>query len=172
MNQKYDEALEQYKKYVQLNPTDIRGEIGVKSCNYSIEWLSNPTRYKVELMPIVNSRYSDFSLIWKWRFFEIYFTSSKRRFSDKLMTERRIVTISVSFSRVNGVHKSSENLLVEMGMRISCIVAEEQRCVNQVQVEKKKSLGCRIYISKEMANFENPQLQKSLIVIHQSDIRQ
>ena len=60
MNQKYDEALEQYKKYVQLNPTDIRGEIGVKSCNYSIEWLSNPTRYKVELMPIINSRY-DFS---------------------------------------------------------------------------------------------------------------
>ena len=86
MNQKYDEALEQYQKYVQLNPTDVRGEIGVKSCNYSIEWLSNPTRYKVELMPIINSRYSDFSPSFgNGDYSEIYFTSSRKGgFSDKI----------------------------------------------------------------------------------------
>ena len=60
-NAKYADALVQYKKYVKLNPTDIRGEKGVNSCQLAVDWEANPTRYKIALMPIVNSKYSDFS---------------------------------------------------------------------------------------------------------------
>ena len=54
MNEKYSEAKEQYQKYIQLNPADVAGEMGLKSCDYAISWIDNPTRYKVELMPLIN----------------------------------------------------------------------------------------------------------------------
>ena len=78
-NAKYADALVQYKKYVKLNPTDIRGEKGVKSCQLAVDWEANPTRYKIALMPIVNSKYSDFSPAFgNKEYTEIYFTSSRK----------------------------------------------------------------------------------------------
>ncbi len=47
INQKYVEALQQYKAYKTAKPDDIRGENGIKSCEMAETWLSNPTRYEV-----------------------------------------------------------------------------------------------------------------------------
>ena len=157
MNQKYDEALEQYKKYVQLNPTDIRGEIGVKSCNYSIEWLSNPTRYKVELMPIINSRYSDFSPSFgNGDYSEIYFTSSRKGgFSDKIDDRTGESFTDIYLTKLDKKNKWAAPQIV--GEPISGDGNEGSVALNsrgttmyltKCKVEKKKSLGCRIYISK------------------------
>ena len=55
------EAKIQYTKYIQLNPNDVNGEMGLKSCEFALKWKDLPTRYKVELMPLVNSRNSDYS---------------------------------------------------------------------------------------------------------------
>ena len=157
MNQKYDEALEQYQKYVQLNPTDVRGEIGVKSCNYSIEWLSNPTRYKVELMPIINSRYSDFSPSFgNGDYSEIYFTSSRKGgFSDKIDDRTGESFTDIYLTKLDKKNKWSAPQIV--GEPISGDGNEGSVALNfrgttmyltKCKVEKKKSLGCRIYISK------------------------
>ena len=33
-----DEAVVQYTKYTQLNPADVRGEMGLKSCAFALKW--------------------------------------------------------------------------------------------------------------------------------------
>ncbi|MDC0204742.1 OmpA family protein [Flavobacteriales bacterium] len=78
MQENYEGAADQYKKYMKLNPTDIKGEMGLRSCEFAQQWLSNPTRYKVVLMPLVNSRYNDYSPSFGTsEYDELYFTSSR-----------------------------------------------------------------------------------------------
>ena len=51
-----EDAVVQYKKYLELNPTDVQGEIGLKSCDFALKWKDVPTRYNVNLMPVINDR--------------------------------------------------------------------------------------------------------------------
>ena len=157
MNQKYDDAKEQYKKYIKLNPTDVRGEIGVKSCDYANEWLAKPTRYKVELMPIVNSRYSDFSPAFgNGDYTELYFTSSRKGgFSDKIDDRTGESFTDVYLTKLNKKNNWSAPQIV--GEPISGSGNEGSVSLNkrgttmyltQCKVVKKKSTGCRIYVSK------------------------
>lgn len=75
---KYDEALIEYNKYKALNPADPLGEEGAKSCEMAQKWKDNPTRYKVELMPMVNSKEQDFSPSYADKKFNmLYFTSTR-----------------------------------------------------------------------------------------------
>ena len=39
-----DEAVIQYNKYIELNPNDVRGEMGLKSCAFAKKWKDIPTR--------------------------------------------------------------------------------------------------------------------------------
>jgi len=55
-NEKYEDALEQYEKYIELKPEDPRGKVGVKSVQLTQELIDNPTQYRVEEMRIFNSR--------------------------------------------------------------------------------------------------------------------
>ena len=57
----YDEALTEYQNYSKMAPADDRGPAGVESCAMAIEWMSQPTRYKVENMHYFNSKYSDYA---------------------------------------------------------------------------------------------------------------
>ena len=53
--------MEQYKKYSKKVPTDTKAEKGIKSCEFAINWINNPTRYLISKMDIVNSKNNDFS---------------------------------------------------------------------------------------------------------------
>jgi len=57
---KYPEAITEYNNYKKLNPSDPRGDKGVKSCELSQQWKDQPARYKVENMALINSKESDF----------------------------------------------------------------------------------------------------------------
>ncbi len=35
---------------IQLLVQDVLGEMGLKSCDYALSWLSNPTRYQVNIL--------------------------------------------------------------------------------------------------------------------------
>lgn len=60
-NGKYNEALTEYNNYKTLVPSDPRGEDGAKSSELAQKWKDNPTRYSVENVVQINSKYSDFS---------------------------------------------------------------------------------------------------------------
>ncbi|MEA3462818.1 MAG: tetratricopeptide repeat protein, partial [Bacteroidota bacterium] len=61
INEKYDDAVEQFKTYVELVPDDPRGNVGIESCEAAVNWMDNPTGYIVESMRYFNSRQRDFS---------------------------------------------------------------------------------------------------------------
>lgn len=78
INEKYEDAAEQFKKYVELVPDDPRGNIGIESCEAAVTWTENPTGYLVENMRYFSSRQRDFSPAYvNEAYTEIYFTSTR-----------------------------------------------------------------------------------------------
>lgn len=78
VNEKYEDAEEQFEKYMALVPDDPRGGIGVESCQAAIVWTENPTGYIVENMRYFNSRQRDFSPAYvNAAFTEVLFTSTR-----------------------------------------------------------------------------------------------
>ena len=78
IDEKYDEAQEQFSKYQDLVPDDPRGGIGVESCEAAVVWTENPTAYIVENMRYFNSRERDFSPAFiNESYSEILFTSTR-----------------------------------------------------------------------------------------------
>jgi len=78
INEKYPEAEEQFKQYVELVPDDPRGNVGIESCEAAVNWKDNPTGYLVENMRYFNSRQRDFSPGYvNQAYTEIYFTSTR-----------------------------------------------------------------------------------------------
>ena len=151
-----DEAVPQYTKYIQLNPTDVRGEMGLKSCNFALKWKDLPTRYKVELMPVVNSRYSDYSASFgNGEYTEMYFSSSRKDgLSDKIDDRTGEHFSDVWFTRINKKGAWSRPIVMpeplnSEGNEGSVFVNKRGTVMylTQCKVEKKKDLGCGIYVS-------------------------
>ncbi|HOK26955.1 MAG TPA: OmpA family protein [Bacteroidales bacterium] len=77
-NGKYQQAIEEFKKYKQLVPSDARADREIRACELADEWLRNPESYRVEELKDLNSRYSDFSPAYgRDDFGVVYFTSSR-----------------------------------------------------------------------------------------------
>lgn len=157
MQEDYEEAKVQYNKYMQLNPTDVNGEMGLKSCNFSLKWKDLPTRYKVELMPLVNSRNSDYSPAFgNGEYTEMYFTSSRSGGLSEKVDERTGENFSdVWFTKINKKGKWSIPQVVPEPVNTEGnegSVALNKRgtvmYLTQCKVEKKKALGCGIYVAK------------------------
>ena len=60
MLSKYDLAIEQYKKYIELSPDELPGIQGIKSCEMILDWEKNPTQYVIENLKPLNSKSDDF----------------------------------------------------------------------------------------------------------------
>jgi len=58
---KYDEALENYTKYIEIAPDDPRGKVGLESCQQHLDWENNPTNHQIDKLKKLNSREDDFS---------------------------------------------------------------------------------------------------------------
>ncbi|MBK7131695.1 MAG: OmpA family protein [Bacteroidales bacterium] len=77
-NGKHQQAIDEFKKYKQIAPSDARADQEIRSCELAIEWLRNPEAYKVEDLRDINSKESDFSPAYgRDDFGLIYFTSSR-----------------------------------------------------------------------------------------------
>jgi peptidoglycan-associated lipoprotein len=165
MNEKYEEAKLQYQKYIQLNPTDVSGEMGLKSCDYAISWLSNPTRYQVELMPLINSRFSDFSPSFgNGEYSEVFFTSSRSGGLSNKIDDRTGETFTdIYSSKLNKKGKwSVPTILAEpinsAGNEGSVVLNKRGTTMyfTKCDVQKKKSLGCNIYVSNRKGKVWSP----------------
>ncbi len=60
-NSRYDEAIAQYNAYKALEPTDPKGQDGATSSETAQQWKDKPTRYKVENLAALNTKYYDFA---------------------------------------------------------------------------------------------------------------
>lgn len=79
MNEKYEEAIEQFRIYQDLVPDDPRGEVGVKSSMLAMQWMENPSPYEITEVNFFNSRESDYApALASEDYSLVYFTSSRR----------------------------------------------------------------------------------------------
>lgn len=60
-NGRYQQAIEEFKRYRQLAPGDPKTEQQIRACELALEWISSPEAYKVEDAKDLNSHDSDFS---------------------------------------------------------------------------------------------------------------
>jgi peptidoglycan-associated lipoprotein len=168
MQEDYAEAQVQYTKYMQLNPTDVTGEIGLKSCAFALKWKDIPTRYKVELMPLVNSRNSDYSPAFgNGEYTEMYFTSSRAGgLTDDIDDRTGEAFSDIYVIKKNKKDKWSTPVIVSEPINTQgnegSVVLNKRGTVmyfTQCKVEKKKSLGCGIYVSTRKGKlWGEPQL--------------
>jgi peptidoglycan-associated lipoprotein len=77
-NGRYQNAIDELKKYKQMAPSDARADQEIRACELAQEWLRNPEAYKVDELKDLNSKESDFSPAYaRDDFGVIYFTSSR-----------------------------------------------------------------------------------------------
>ena len=77
-NGKYQNAIDELKKYKQMAPSDAKADQEIRACELAQEWMRNPEAYKVDELKDINSKESDFSPAYaRDDFGVIYFTSSR-----------------------------------------------------------------------------------------------
>jgi peptidoglycan-associated lipoprotein len=77
-NGKHQQAIDEFRKYKQIAPSDARADQAIRSCELALEWIRNPEAYKVEDLRDLNSKESDFSPAYgRDDYGLIYFTSSR-----------------------------------------------------------------------------------------------
>jgi len=77
-NGKYPLAVDEFKKYKQIAPSDARADQEIRSCELASEWMRNPEAYKIEELKDINSKESDFSPAYgRDDYGLIYFTTSR-----------------------------------------------------------------------------------------------
>ncbi|MCQ2959781.1 MAG: OmpA family protein [Bacteroidales bacterium] len=77
-SEKYDEAEKCFKAYKKSTPRDHRGANGIESCSLAVAYKEKPTRYVVENIKALNTKYNDFGPMYSDNNFDaIYFTSSR-----------------------------------------------------------------------------------------------
>ncbi|MDR2907690.1 MAG: OmpA family protein [Bacteroidales bacterium] len=83
-NGDYEDAIEQFEAYLELQPDDSDAQELLKSCQEADKWLKNPSRYIVEPIKKINSKAND----WAPRFLDsdeqtIVFTSAREGTTGK-----------------------------------------------------------------------------------------
>jgi len=77
-NGKHQAAIDEFRKYKLVAPSDARADQQIRACELALEWIRNPEAYIIEDIRDVNSRASDFSPAYgRDDFSLIYFTSSR-----------------------------------------------------------------------------------------------
>ncbi len=156
MNEQYEDAVEEFKKYKELVPDDPRGEIGIQSCEAAIVWAENPTGYIVENMRVFNSRERDFSPAYiNEDYTEVYFTSTRE---DATGSETHGATgqsfadiFSSSMDRKGkwSIPVPVESLNSEFEDGTPCISSDfSQIYFTRCKKGKSQQLGCQIFKSK------------------------
>jgi peptidoglycan-associated lipoprotein len=77
-NGKYQQAIDELKKYKQIAPSDAKADQEIRACELALEWQRNPEVYRITELKDLNSKESDFSPAYgRDDFGVIYFTSSR-----------------------------------------------------------------------------------------------
>ncbi|MEI6816566.1 MAG: OmpA family protein [Bacteroidota bacterium] len=79
MSGKYADATVTFNKYKAAVPSDNRGELGAQSCELSAKWIQKPTRYSVNNMVGINSKFSDFATCYAKKDLKVVMFTSNRQ---------------------------------------------------------------------------------------------
>lgn len=182
MNMKYEEAIDEFKRYKELVPADPRADDGILSCELALQWMEHPIGYEVQDMKYFNSRGIDFSPAYARDDYQmVYFTSSR----DEALGNKTHGATGEDFtdifeSKLDRKGKWSVPVPVEGPVNSefedgtpSFTQDFETMYFSRCEISKRKTLGCKIYVtSREGENWGTPKpleiLSDSLITAHPS----
>ena len=168
INEKYDEALQFYKRYAELAPDDWRGPAGIEAVNKALELRQSHSGYEVELVRIFNSREHDYTPAFAdHRASSLVFASSRDEAIGRdrdLWTGQNHTSLFISFQDRAG--NWSRPVLLDEGpvntefnegapsFNGSATRMYFTRCLPSPDVD----MGCRIFVSeRDGANWGQPR---------------
>lgn len=156
--EKYDEATVEYNNYAKLAPSDSRGTQGVESCKLAQKWKDNPTKYAVENVAGLNTKFNDWGVAFnKKNFKEIVFTSSREGTTGNGVDG----WLGQSFEDVfeakqdkNGKWSTPTTLAQPFNSKMNDASPASNNKYNLLYFtrcgeKKDKTQGCQIYVSKK-----------------------
>ncbi len=154
---KYEEAIVEFNKYKAANPSDKRGEEGIKSCQLAKEWKDNPSRTVVNPMPLLNTEDYDFSPVFAdKKNTELYFTSTRQGSAGSEVSDVTGMNFSdLYMSKRDKKGKWSEPAV--LNETINSPASEGASCLNKKRsiiyftrcgVESKGVMGCSLMWAK------------------------
>lgn len=158
-NQNYAEAAESYKAYMELAPEDPRGRVGYESCELTVKWLENPTRYEVTNEKKLNSKSDDFSPTYAdKKFRSLVFTSAREGSTGNRIDDWTGQNFSdLYFTQVDRKGDWSAPSLLDEDNLVNSEANEGAATFDEkfntlyftrCGVGKKQVMGCQIYTSR------------------------
>ena len=167
-NGKFEDAAEEYKRYLEKEPNSKKGKDGLKSVEMTQEWLKNPTRYEVENAPIINSEWDDFSPVFIDKRNDVMiFTSSREGSTGNIVHERTGQSMPDLYETTRD-RKGKWSEPKPIDESVNTIESEGSACINgkrntlyftRCPYGKDGVFGCQIYWSKRAGqNWGEPEL--------------
>ncbi|MBC7861580.1 MAG: PD40 domain-containing protein [Bacteroidia bacterium] len=156
--QRYDEAIEEYKKYQAEVPSDNRPAEAIKACEESRIWTANPTPHKVENMVYLNSPENDYSPAFEeHKKFNKLLISSNRKGVDgnkDIITGHNHSDIYASILGRDGKWSEPKSIGAPINTihnDASCNVSRKGDLIyyTHCSEEKGKVLACNIWVSRK-----------------------
>ena len=154
---RYEDALETYKKYLELVPLDSIGQEAIESFHIIKEWTEHPTNYIVENMKDINSKQQDFCPGYDARkdYNDIYFTSTRKTCTGKKIndiTGDKFTDLFVIKKNRKLEWEDPEPLdtLVNTIFDEGCpsLTPDSKRMYyTECKIERNKRVGCKIFTS-------------------------
>jgi len=182
MNMKYEDAIDEYKRYKELVPADPRADNGILSCELALQWMENPIGYEIQDMKYFNSRGIDFSPAFARDDYQlVYFTSSR----DEALGNKTHGATGEDFtdifeSKLDRKGKWSVPVPVEGPVNSEFedgtpSFTEDYKTMyfSRCEISKRKTLGCKIFAAtRNGENWNTPKpleiLSDSLVAAHPS----
>ncbi len=161
IDEKYDEAIVQYKAYAERVPGDPRGKLGAESAAKIQGWIENPSKYKVTDVRKLNSREADFAPAFiSGNYNELVFTSTREGVTGKATDKWTGQNFSDLFiARQDRKGEWSTPVLLDKDKHINTSSNEGAAQANSrfntlyftrcPQIPDKKT-GCQIYVSRRI----------------------
>lgn len=163
----YENAIEEFKKALELDPGDSLAMLGVESCELALQWVEERSRFSADKFKYTNSKENDFcpSVVEKDGFDHLYFSSTRKEAKGKktsgITGEKFSDLFMIKLDRQgkwsDAAPLDSLNTEYDEG---SCHLADDGRDLyfTSCKKEKGKKLGCQIYkASKVDGVWMNPE---------------
>lgn len=170
INEKYEEAIEQYKVYAERVPDDPRGNKGAEVTGLLPDWIENPSKYEVTNVKKINSRESDFAPAFTSdNYNELVFTSAREGSTGKetdKWTDQNFTDLWTA--KIDRKEEWSAPVLLDKSETINTEANEGSATMNakfnslyftRCPNDPNKESGCQIFVSRRTGrNWGAPSL--------------
>lgn len=159
--QKYEEAIESYRAYLDSVPGDAHALAGLEAIRKTQEWVANPTRHIINPVKELNSRGSDYAPVFvSDRDNEIIFTSTRKAATGKKESMITGQDYADLFRATFGIQRQKwqepklldENLVVNTGDEEGASTLSstgEQMIFTRCRYDKEQAMGSEIYTTSQ-----------------------